>query len=349
MAQLIHDVAPGAAISFHTAFNSELDFAEGIIELADAGADVIVDDVRYFVEPFFMDGMVAQAVDIVAERGVPYYSSAGNQARQLLRERVPRHQRADERGQEPERRQGRGSALPQLRHGTGAGDSAAGLPAADRGGRVYDLQLPVGPAAPDGDDVRANEGGAGSVACGRGRERSRSRVLRPQAPRNSSSVQPVYPMAHAGSPASSRAIATSAATRSTLGHSFSRVRRRTAQLFFIGIVVSGGPDPGVVKYSWFDNQGIFGVLDFATNSGTSFGHSNAAGNQAIGAASWYVTEPFSTSGLVPPNDTQTPAIDLSPCAPGVPERLLVGRRHPDLLRSVRHSPGGRRKSGRCRA
>ena len=81
MAQLIHDVAPGAAISFHTAFNSERDFADGIIELADAGADVIVDDVRYFAEPFFMDGMIAQAVDIVSARGVPYYSSAGNQAR----------------------------------------------------------------------------------------------------------------------------------------------------------------------------------------------------------------------------------------------------------------------------
>ena len=81
MSQLIHDVAPGAGIAFHTAFNSEFDFAEGIIELADAGADVIVDDVRYFAEPFFMDGMIAQAVDIVSARGVPYYSSAGNQAR----------------------------------------------------------------------------------------------------------------------------------------------------------------------------------------------------------------------------------------------------------------------------
>ena len=81
MSQLVHDVAPGAAIAFHTAFNSEFDFAEGIIELADAGADVIVDDVRYFAEPFFMDGMIAQAVDIVSARGVPYYSSAGNQAR----------------------------------------------------------------------------------------------------------------------------------------------------------------------------------------------------------------------------------------------------------------------------
>ena len=81
MAQLVHDVAPGAGITFHTAFNSEFDFAEGIIELADAGADVIVDDVRYFAEPFFTDGMIAQAVDIVSARGVPYYSSAGNQAR----------------------------------------------------------------------------------------------------------------------------------------------------------------------------------------------------------------------------------------------------------------------------
>jgi subtilisin family serine protease len=90
---------------------------------------------------------------------------------------------------------------------------------------------------------------------------------------------------------------------------------KTAQLFFIAFVLNDGPDPGVVKYSWFDNQGVFGVLNFATNSGTSFGHSNAAGNQAIGAASWYVTVPFSTSGEVPPNDTQTPAIDLSPCAP----------------------------------
>ena len=84
MSQLVHDVAPGAGIAFHTAFNSEFDFAEGIIELADAGADVIVDDVRYFAEPFFMDGMIAQAVDIVSARGVPYYSSAGNQAREFL-------------------------------------------------------------------------------------------------------------------------------------------------------------------------------------------------------------------------------------------------------------------------
>lgn len=81
MAQLIHDVAPEAKILFHTAFGGEADFAGGIVELALAGADVIVDDVIYFTEPMFQDGIIAQAADEVARLGVPYYSSNGNRAR----------------------------------------------------------------------------------------------------------------------------------------------------------------------------------------------------------------------------------------------------------------------------
>jgi hypothetical protein len=80
-------------------------------------------------------------------------------------------------------------------------------------------------------------------------------------------------------------------------------------------VNSGGPDPGVVKYNWWEQQGTFEPQEFHTYSGTSFGHSNAAGNIAVGAASWYATVPFSTSGNVPPNDTMTPQINLSPCVP----------------------------------
>lgn len=81
MAQLIHDVLPDAAIAFYTAFNGEADFANGIVTLAKAGADVIVDDVIYFTEPMFQDGIIAQAADEAARLGVPYYSSNGNRAR----------------------------------------------------------------------------------------------------------------------------------------------------------------------------------------------------------------------------------------------------------------------------
>ncbi|MGF1544082.1 MAG: hypothetical protein ACFB00_06235 [Parvularculaceae bacterium] len=81
MAQLILDLAPDASIAFHTAFLGQADFAEGIVELAEAGSDVIVDDVIYFDEPMFQDGIIAQAADEVDRLGVPYYSSNGNRAR----------------------------------------------------------------------------------------------------------------------------------------------------------------------------------------------------------------------------------------------------------------------------
>ena len=178
MAQLVHDVAPGAGIAFHTAFNSQFDFAEGIIELADAGADVIVDDVRYFEEPFFMDGMVAQAVDIVAARGVPYYSSAGNQARNSYENDfhgvnvvcIPARTRTG--GKPVVRRFHSFGATPAVRR------SCSPCSCSRMRGRVHDFQLPVGSAASDGDDLRTAEGGPEPIARGRRGERPRHRVLR---------------------------------------------------------------------------------------------------------------------------------------------------------------------------
>ncbi len=78
MLQIVHDVAPGAGLSFYTAENGEADFANGIQQLVKAGAKVVVDDVGYFDEPFFQDGVVAQAIDTVAGQGVAYFSAAGN-------------------------------------------------------------------------------------------------------------------------------------------------------------------------------------------------------------------------------------------------------------------------------
>jgi Subtilase family len=81
MMQIIADVAPGANQAFRTAFNGQADFATGIEELAAAGANVIVDDIGYFDEPFFQDGIIAQAVDNVVGMGVAYFSAAGNVGR----------------------------------------------------------------------------------------------------------------------------------------------------------------------------------------------------------------------------------------------------------------------------
>jgi len=80
MMQIVHVVAPDAALAFHTASNSEADFANGIAALAAAGATVIADDIGYYDEPFFQDGIVAQAIDDVNAKGVAYFSAAGNNA-----------------------------------------------------------------------------------------------------------------------------------------------------------------------------------------------------------------------------------------------------------------------------
>jgi len=65
MMQIVHDIAPGASLAFYTAFESEQDFANGILALAAAGCKVICDDVSYFDEPFFQNGVVAQAIQTV--------------------------------------------------------------------------------------------------------------------------------------------------------------------------------------------------------------------------------------------------------------------------------------------
>jgi subtilisin family serine protease len=80
MLQVVHDVAPGASLYFATAFGSETEFADNILALAAAGCKIICDDVSYYDEPFFQNGVVAQAIETVEQEGVIYLTAAGNNA-----------------------------------------------------------------------------------------------------------------------------------------------------------------------------------------------------------------------------------------------------------------------------
>lgn len=85
MAELIHDLAPGAALSFHTAVRAGLiGFADGIDDLCTtsnrggAGATVLVDDIGFDRELMYQPDVLTQAVADCVARGVPYFSAAGN-------------------------------------------------------------------------------------------------------------------------------------------------------------------------------------------------------------------------------------------------------------------------------
>ncbi len=82
--EIIHDLAPGAQLAFSAA-GSSLGFVEASLWLANdafngEGADIIVDDLGYYSEPFFEDGLVALAVDDAVAGGAVFVSAAGNSA-----------------------------------------------------------------------------------------------------------------------------------------------------------------------------------------------------------------------------------------------------------------------------
>jgi subtilisin family serine protease len=82
MAQIIHDVAPGAKLLFHTGANrfgqvTEATLTAAISALAAAGADIIVDDLGV-TTTLLQDGQAAQTIDALADQGIVYVSAAGN-------------------------------------------------------------------------------------------------------------------------------------------------------------------------------------------------------------------------------------------------------------------------------
>jgi large repetitive protein len=79
MLENIHDVAPGASLEFATGVDGEVSMGQNIEALAKAGSQIEVDDIGYFDDAMFQDGIIEQAVDTVVSGGVTYFSAAGNE------------------------------------------------------------------------------------------------------------------------------------------------------------------------------------------------------------------------------------------------------------------------------
>ena len=303
MMQLIHDVAPASSLAFYTAFESPEDFAAGIGALADAGSKVIVDDVIYFAEPMFLDGPIAQAADRVKSRGVAYFSSAGNQARQSYESAF---RRSDSEGAS-------GGVLHDFANGK-AVDVLQGITAGAGSTSLLSFQwdqpwfsVNGKGSASDLDIYFVDDDGNPIKLC--------------DDPNTLVCQFPGIDMNEGGDAVEVPAL---------INDSGADVHAN------IVIELFSGPAPHRMKYVWFDlGAGLLTVDEHNTESGTLYGHANAAGAEAIGAAPWY-----NTSAFGPQNKPEcAPAcLELFSSAGGVP--ILFdknGRRFPFPL--VRIKPG----------
>jgi hypothetical protein len=270
--QIVHDVAPGAGLAFYTAENGEADFANGIGQLAasvasgGAGAKVIVDDVGYFDEPFFQDGLEAQAINTVEANGVAYFSSAGNNGTLAYDNNAPSFATAGT-GQNANElllnfNQQSGGAvstslpvsIPALIPGefvaiVAEWDQPYITGAPNSGGSTNQVDLCV--QGPSGDVIN-NElpnGNLGSATC---------------TGLNALHVDPVQVM-FVYNPANAAGNSKAETVNIVVG------------------LANGSTPPGRIKVAVEDDGAGSQITQFATNSGTVQGHPNATGAAAVGA------------------------------------------------------------------
>ncbi len=276
MMQIVHDVAPGAALAFYTAENSEADFANGIGALADAGAKVIADDVGYFDEPFYQDGIVAQAIDAVEAQGVAYFSAAGNDGTLAYNNNLPSFATAGS---------GQNAGEQLLTFGTSGATAVTKLPvtippmvpgefvaivlewdqpyvtgAPNSGGATGRLDLCIENAV--GNDIITNYNEQTAMCSGP----------------NALHADP-YQVMIVDNPANA-------------------VGPSQTETLNIVVGLAGGTAPGRIKVVVEDDGLGSTINQFQTNSGTIQGHPNATGALAVGAAFFLDTPGCGTSPAV---------------------------------------------------
>jgi subtilisin family serine protease len=266
MLQILHDVVPGASLYFASAFNGMASFATNIQSVAAAGARVIVDDVLYLTEPFFQDGILAQAVDNVVAGGVAYFSAAGNFGRQSYESAFrPGNFFAD----------GAKSSAPGAPHffGGTAHNFKSGR------GNDYFQKIKV-PGQTTVVFILQWDSPFFSVSGGLGTQSDVDFYIL-----NANARQVL-----AGSVSDN--IGRDAIE--IIGLQNNGTKPLTLNIM---IVNHSGVSPGLVKYIYFFSGDPPTFKQFNTNSGTIFGHANAAGAEAVGAAAYFDTPVL---GVSPP-------------------------------------------------
>jgi hypothetical protein len=82
MLEIIHDIAPGAELFFSN-HDTSLAMAQSIQILAQTyDCDIVIDDIGWFDQPFFEDGVIANAAKAVVDSGKVFCSAFGNDADQ---------------------------------------------------------------------------------------------------------------------------------------------------------------------------------------------------------------------------------------------------------------------------
>ena len=277
MLEIVHDIAPAAGLYFYTANESPTGFATGIQALANAGCKVIIDDIGYLDQPFFQDGIIAQAVDKAkTNNGVAYFSAAGNSGAISY-----------EYAYQPSTyKPFSGTANSQI---TAHNFAPPGQPS------VYYLPITVAGKAPVTLGFQWSEPFASAVPAG-----SSSSA-------GATTDMDIYllkaPPTGAPSPNSTTIVARS--TANNIGIDPREILRytnpnTTATTFYVLLTrYSTSGNPARLKVIGFDDFGFPASASAlpGINAATAFGHPNAAGAMAVGAASYDDTPAF---GRTPP-------------------------------------------------
>jgi len=269
MAQIVHDIAPGAAIQFATAFaGGQADFANNIRRLAAAGSNVIVDDAFLVAEPFFQNGVIAQAVNEVVGQGVSYFAAAGNHATNSYQANY-------------------------VDSGViGGGDLKERMHDFDPGPGVSTFQkivapVGVGTSQPvyislQWDQPFRSLGGSGATS---------DVDLFVYGSDKTTIIYQSTNLNRGGDPLEIVAF-------SNFGNYDFDGDGIPDTTFYVSIGLHSGATPGLLKYIAFTNGQPLTIVDFATDSSTTVGHPNAEGAMAVAASAYYFTPAFGTSAPI---------------------------------------------------